>query len=180
MVWCTEISSSVDFGHFRHGHFGGNWPFSSMSPIQVTSEKRSFYNIVRNSVSLLRDLTLTPYQCHIIMSGLFYSCTTARNYSSLMNWLCYMTHQSTHPRGPGMKIQQRVLKCLPALPPSKWMFRNRYDIRHRTGRIALSPYLWCFTNQRGERVDELLSFIPGNKYLLLLDMQNLSTKTTSI
>ena len=46
----------------------------------------------------------------------------------------------------------------PKMPPSSATLK--FDVRQ----LQLSPAIWCFTNQRGERVDQLLSFKPGNKY----------------
>ena len=45
----------------------------------------------------------------------------------------------------------------PKMPPSSATFK--FDVRQ----LQLSPAIWCFTNQRGERVDQLLSFKPGNE-----------------
>ena len=124
------------------------------------------------------------------MSGVFYWDTTA---GELMNWLWNMTHLATHPKGRGMKIPQRALKCHPALPPWKlihiemvgchiiniinitniWCFTNRYNqynwYNQHTNIINITNKIniWCFTNQRWEGVDELLSFIPGIKYIFL-------------
>ena len=50
----------------------------------------------------------------------------------------------------------------PKMPPSSATFK--FDVRQ----LQLSPAIWCFTNQRGERVDQLLSFKPGNKYFFVI------------